>query len=473
MDAMENKLAELFRYKFSEIPTEIEKLPQSGSYRSYFRLRSMHYNVIGCHNEDTEENEAFIYFSEHLKSKNINVPEIYIVSDDRKYYLQEDFGNTTLYGYIKNNPQEKPEMYRKVLQELVKLQTKGAEDTDWTKGFPVQQYDKEAFMYDLNYFKYFVLKLFKVKFHEVRLQRDFDTLTNYLLSADNNFFVYRDFQSANIMVLPDGKLGFIDYQGARRGAIFYDLASLLYDSKAQLPQQLRNELIEYYFDQTGNIHKLTKEQFNNYFYAYSLVRLLQALAAYGLRGKVENKTRFLQSLPLGLANVVNLLDDKLLFLDLPELKTALRELYEKEGAKTKQKGRLEVDITSFSFRDQGYPPEKHGNGGGFVFDCRGLPNPGRLEQYKNKTGLDKEVIDWLKAKSEVEQFIANVYQILKQTIETYLERDFEHLEISFGCTGGQHRSVYCAETISQMISETFDIKINLEHSNLKNKGFIG
>ncbi len=447
-------LIDLYKKTFGNSPKHIERLPRSGSTRVYYRIYGDDSNVIGTFNANREENEAFVYMSEFFEKKGLNVPHIFAYEPQSGIYLQTDLGDTTLFDLLSSEPENIYANYVKVLNYLLQFQT-SVEDFDWSKTYPVPKFDKTAYLFDLNYFKYMVLKLNNINFHELRLQREFERLVEFILMSRSDFFVYRDFQSKNIM-FHESDFYFIDYQGGRKGNLFYDLASLLYDSKANLSDNQREELKNYYYRLTWQLHQSSGEIFDKFFYANVLIRKLQAFAAYSLRGSVEHKTHFLTSIPYVLEDLTNLLHSDKLPFNLPELTGAIRQLAVK-FPKGKRKLNVNLEINSFSYHQLGYPEEKYGNGGGFVFDCRSLPNPGRLIQFKYMSGLDEPVKKWIEAHPEFEIFLGYVFKIVSQALVKYNEEGYKHLQVNFGCTGGQHRSVYCAEKLAEMISEYYDL----------------
>ena len=465
----ENKLSILFKEYTGENPETINQLPESGSYRKYYRLTSNKHQYLGVFNADKKENIAFIAFTQHFLKLKLTVPKIYAQNLDENIYLIEDFGNTTLFTFLQNNTIEDNQtnetylLYKKVIEELPKFQITAGKDLDYTNCYPRPQFDKQSMMWDLNYFKYYFLKLAKINFDEQHLEEDFDTFTEFLLQTNCNYFLYRDFQSRNIMI-SDNKPYFIDYQGGRKGALQYDIASLLYDAKANLPNSIRTQLLNYYIDQLQlYIFDVDKNKFIEHYYGYVLIRIMQAMGAYGFRGFYENKTHFLQSIPYAIQNIQNILNTIELPVKIPTLLSVLHQICNSEILKNLgKKPKLKVSINSFSYK-KSIPVDQSGNGGGFVFDCRALPNPGRYIEYKFSTGRDSNVISFLENEQEVHQFIHNVYNIVSQSVNRYIERDFGNLMINFGCTGGQHRSVYCAEKISELLNKNFDINIELNH----------
>ena len=329
--------------------------------------------------------------------------------------------------------------------------------------YPRAAFDKQSMMWDLNYFKYYFLKLAKIPFDEQALEDDFQNFSDYLLTAENDFFMFRDFQSRNIM-LHDNQVSFIDYQGGRKGALQYDLASLLYDAKADMPQSVRNELLEFYLDELDKYQKVDRSEFKAYFTGYVLIRIMQAMGAYGFRGFYEKKEHFLKSIPFALDNLKIVLENNNIPIELPELFNVLDAISQSIFLRKigMQDGALTIQVTSFSYR-KGLPEDPSGNGGGYIFDCRAIYNPGRFEEYKQLTGKDPEVIDFLEKKSEIGVFMANVFGLVDQSVKTYLSRGFSHLSVNFGCTGGQHRSVYAAEKLAKHLNDKFPVKVILTH----------
>jgi len=464
-----NEIIQLFENHFNEKVTSFKMLPPSGSYREYCRLKNEKRTVIGAFNADVKENTAFITFTNHFRSKELPVPEIYAVSSDLKKYLLEDLGDITLFDFLSGIRESEGfseniiAEYRKVLQVLPRIQVVAGSDLDYSVCYPRAAFDKQSMMWDLNYFKYYFLKLAKIPFDEQALEDDFQAFSDDLLTADSDFFMYRDFQSRNVM-LKNNEVHFIDYQGGRRGALQYDLASLLYDGKADIPPQLRLRLFGFYLDELKKYMPVNEKEFTDYFRGFVLIRIMQAMGAYGFRGFYEKKEHFLKSIPYALKNLEFLLED----LDLPvetiELTKILNMLTHSESLKEigHVKSNLTVRITSFSYK-KGIPRDPSGNGGGFVFDCRAIHNPGRYPEFKNLTGKDLEVQQFLEKKSEIGIFLDAVKTLVDQTVKTYLERSFSHLSVNFGCTGGQHRSVYSAEKLAEHLKNNFPVNVVLIH----------
>ncbi len=466
---IEDKIKELFLTWCGEEIEKTEALPESGSSRKYYRLYSKTQKVIGVFNQDKKENRAFIEFSKHFYSKNLSVPVIYAEDLDNDIYLQEDLGDVTLYSMLSEKrtgiefPDELTEMYKKVLDELLKFQILGSVGFDYSFCYPRAAFDKQSMMWDLNYFKYYFLKLAKIPFDEQELENDFQKFTDYLLEADCNYFLYRDFQSRNVMI-KDNRPYFIDYQGGRKGALQYDLASLLYDSKADIPQEIRNELKNFFVEKIKDYQLQDSNKFNDFYLGYALIRIMQAMGAYGFRGFYEKKTHFLQSIPYAIQNLEYLLQTGNMPVELPELWSVLHKLTKSEElAKFKnQEKKLKVQIYSFSYK-KGLPVDESGNGGGFVFDCRSVHNPGRYDKYLKSTGRDAEVIEFFEKEEEMTQFLKHVFNLVDNSVEKYISRGFTNLMVSFGCTGGQHRSVYSAEQLSKHLKEKYNVDIVLNH----------
>ncbi|MEA2077918.1 MAG: RNase adapter RapZ [Candidatus Marinimicrobia bacterium] len=465
------QLKKLYTSLFNEECVSLEEMPRSGSYREYYRLKGdSGRSVIGVYNEDRKENIAFLSFCRHFRAHGLAVPEIYAEDLDNNIYLQEDLGEITLYAYLsevyKNGifPLGLIDLYKQILGELPKFQLKAGKTLDFNKCYPRYRFDRQSIMWDLNYFKYYFLKLAKIPFDEQELENDFNHFADYLLETDCEHFLYRDFQSRNIMLKNDNPI-FIDFQGGRYGALQYDVASLLYDAKADIPQHIRDILYEYYLDVLKKYHKFDREEFTRYYHAYVLVRIMQAMGAYGFRGFYEKKQHFLKSVPYAIENIKYLLENMDLPIELPALMSVLQKITEnkklmKFGRSDSEK--LTLEISSFSYK-QGIPDDNSGNGGGFVFDCRGIYNPGRYDAYKKMNGKDKPVIEFLEEKTEIGTFLEHATAMVETTVDDYVKRKFTHLIVSFGCTGGQHRSVYCAAKLTEYFKDRDDIIVQLNH----------
>jgi aminoglycoside/choline kinase family phosphotransferase len=444
-----------------------------GSGRNIIRLSNEQRSVIGILYNVREENAAFLEFSRHFRRHGLPVPEIYAEDLSQGAYLEEDFGDTTLFEFLSKNrageniAPRAVEAYRKVVAVLPRFQVEAGRDLNYKVCYPRGSFDHQSISWDLNYFKYYFLRLAGIPFNEQALEDDFDSLTTFLLSANCNYFLYRDFQSRNIM-LQDGEPFFLDYQGGRKGALQYDIASLLYDAKADLPPELRQELLDLYIDKLGGFIDVEREAFLHHYYSYVYVRILQALGAYGFRGFYERKAHFLQSVPYALKNLRWLLHNVKLPIALPTLMGAFNSMLasEKLQGLASEADNLKVRILSFSFH-RGMPKDESGHGGGFVFDGRSLPNPGREERFKTLTGKDAPVIDYLNQQESVHQFMASVMSLVDASVSEYQRRGFKSLMVSFGCTGGQHRSVYLAEQLAKRLRGRVGVEVVVRHRELE------
>ena len=453
---------------------EILPLPQAGSYRQYYRLSGQHKHAIGVYSPDKNETKAFLAFTNHFRQLGLNVPEIYAHDDSNNCYLISDLGDTSLLDHLEQNridgyPSEKTfELYRQAVAELPLFQVHACKDLDFSVCYPSGEFDGRSMRWDLNYFKYYFLRLLKIPFNEAALEDDFDRLIVHLLQSGNQFFMYRDFQARNIMIHQD-KPWFIDYQGGRRGPLQYDLASLLFQVKASLPYDFREEMLHWYLENLKKYIVIDEQKFVDDYYGFVLIRLLQVMGAYGFRGYFERRAHFLQSIPYAVENLRWLLSNVNFRVEMPELLIALNEIANTEIALPvlTEAGTLTVSVNSFSFKN-GPPPDYSGNGGGFIFDCRALPNPGRYDHYKKFTGLDESVIQFLDREKAVAKFLTNVIKIVDQSIIEYQHRGFRNLQINFGCTGGQHRSVYCASRLAAYLEENYSLKVIEYHQEMKN-----
>jgi aminoglycoside/choline kinase family phosphotransferase len=469
-------LKQLFERHFG-VPAA-RMLPVKGqlgaSERTIVRLAAGDASAIGILYGVREENAAFVEFSRHFRRHGLPVPEIYAEALDRGAYLEEDLGDTTLFEFLSAHragehiAPEAVEAYRKVVEVLPRFQVEAGRDLDYKLCCPRSSFDRQSIAWDLNYFKYYFLRLAGIPFNEQGLEDDFGRLTKFLLTAERDYFLYRDFQSRNIM-LRAGEPWFLDYQGGRRGALQYDIASLLFDAKADLPPQLRQHLLDSYLDALAAHIALDREAFLRHYYAYVYVRILQALGAYGFRGFYQRKPHFLESVPYALKNIRWLLHNVKLPVALPTLTAAFQSMLAspklQAGASSSEK--LTVRVVSFSFH-RGLPEDESGNGGGFVFDARSIPNPGREERFQALTGRDAPVIEYLEQQESARQFFANAMALVEASVSDYRQRGFKHLMVSFGCTGGQHRSVYFAEQAARRLRERGDVEVVLEHRELEN-----
>jgi aminoglycoside/choline kinase family phosphotransferase len=468
-------LERLFEHHFGAPAARTQPLQGQlgGSGRNIVRLSNGQASAIGILYNVREENVAFLEFSRHFRRHGLPVPKIYEEDLNHGAYLEEDLGDTTLFEFLSNHRVEENiapqvvEAYRKVVAVLPRFQIEAGRDLDYSVCYPRGSFDRQSIAWDLNYFKYYFLRLASIPFNEQALEDDFERLTTFLLSADCEYFLYRDFQSRNIM-LREGHPSFLDYQGGRKGALQYDIASLLYDAKADLPPELRQRLLELYVKEAGKYIELDPEVFLEHYYAYVYVRILQALGAYGFRGFYERKAHFLQSVPYALKNLRWLLHNVKLPIELPALMGAFNGMLASEKLQrlASDADNLTVRIMSFSFH-RGWPKDESGHGGGFVFDGRNLPNPGREERFKALTGRDAPVIDYLNQQESVHQFLASVMSLVEASVANYQQRGFKSLMVSFGCTGGQHRSVYLAEQLAKRLRGRNGVEVVLRHRELE------
>ncbi len=459
------QLIQLFSDLTGKTNPAIEALPTSGSNRKYYRLQSDNISLIGVHGESIEENHAFICLARHFRDRGLNVPEVLAVSDDEIFYLQQDLGDTILFDFIKGgrltgvfSHQEK-ELLHKTISALADFQVKGAQELDFNVCYPLSDFNNRSVMWDLNYFKYSFLKTTGMDFREDLLENDFEKLAGILLEDKSDTFMYRDFQSRNVMLV-DNTPYFIDFQGGRKGPIYYDVASFLWQAKANFPSELREDLIKTYVASLSKYKQVDETEFHNRLRQFVLFRTLQVLGAYGFRGYFEKKPHFIQSVPFALNNLRELLNEG--FSEYPYLETILREMVNLQQFADTRKRELEVRVYSFAYK-KGIPNDVSGNGGGYVFDCRAINNPGKFERYSNVTGLDEPVIKFLEDDGEMVDFLDNIYPLVDRHVKRYMERNFTNLMISFGCTGGQHRSVYAAQHVAEHIHKKFGVKVSLVH----------
>lgn len=458
-------LAQLYQSYTGEAPTSIEPLPGAGSNRKYFRLKGKE-SLIGVYGTSTEENRAFIYMARHFSQKGLPVPRILAESPDQSAYLQDDLGDISLFQLIKqgresgNFSDEETNILKRTIRQLPQIQFEGSKDMDFSYCYPLATFNRRSVLWDLNYFKYCFLKATGLEFQENLLEDDFERMADTLLQIEPQVFMYRDFQSRNVMIR-EGKPYFIDFQGGRKGPFYYDVASFLWQAKANYPDSLRQELLNEYLDALRPYHTMDKEQFLTTLRHFVLFRTLQVLGAYGFRGYFEKKAHFIQSVPYAIENLRQLLETD--FPEYPYLCLTLRKLTElPQFASIRNRRKLTVRVMSFSYK-KGIPEDPSGNGGGYVFDCRAVHNPGKYEQYKQLTGRDKPVIDFLEQDGEILQFLEHVDALSDAHVQRFLERGFTNLSICFGCTGGQHRSVYSAEHVAHHLNEKFGVHIHLIH----------
>ncbi len=468
-------LQKLFEQHFHSPVAQVRPLQGElgGSGRKIIRLVGGNVSAIGILYGVREENAAFLEFSRHFHKHGLPVPEIYAEDLDHGAYLEEDLGDTSLFEFLSKNrtgeniPLEVVEAYRRVIATLPRFQIEAGRDLNYKVCYPRGSFDRQSIAWDLNYFKYYFLRLAGIPFSEQALEHDFSRLTKFLLSAGRDYFLYRDFQSRNIM-LRDGQPFFLDYQGGRKGALQYDVASLLYDAKADLPPELRQQLLDHYLDTLAGFVDLKRDVFMQHYYAYVYIRIMQALGAYGFRGFYERKAHFLQSVPYALKNLRWLLHNVTLPIALPTLMDAFQGMLasEKLQGLASEAENLTVRIWSFSrLRDE--PKDESGNGGGYVFDGRALPNPGREERFKTLTGKDAPVIDYLNQQDSVHRFLTDVMSLVDAHVSEWQRRRFKNLMLSFACTGGRHRSVYLAEQVAKRLRGRNGVEVIVRHRELE------
>ncbi|HTM93991.1 MAG TPA: RNase adapter RapZ [Flavisolibacter sp.] len=530
MQEMINAVSQLYKSWAGKEPVQVDVLPQSGSDRRYFRLYSEEGKTfIGTYGLNVPENEAFIYFADHFRRKSLSVPEILAVSYDKTIYLQQDFGNKSLLNILeaKGFTQEVYDLFRESLHQLARLQVLGDEGLNYKKCLTNEEFGKQAIMADLLYFKYYFLDALQRPYDKQKLIDDFEALSNYLTHTEYKYFMFRDFQSRNILVtgplqtspnggglantqslltqdsiniskssksevsaadglhpLGEGRDGgcivhFIDFQGGMKGAPQYDVASMIWQARANLPDEWKHNLLEDYIDSFETIiqNTIDRDVFRSQYNGYVLIRLLQVLGAYGFRGLFERKAQFLTSIPLALKNLKWFFENQSLGIVLPEFKRVLTictddEIIERfTPIRADDSTPLTVKICSFSYK-KGTPADASGNGGGFVFDCRGIENPGRYDEYKEHHGRDKSVMEFLERQTKMQTFLNSVFDLVDISVEDYIKRGFTNLAVNFGCTGGQHRSVYAADALARHLRNKYKVKIELCHREQEEKNWI-
>ncbi|HMO34099.1 MAG TPA: RNase adapter RapZ [Lacibacter sp.] len=465
------QIAHLYLAHTGQPPASIEKLPQSGSDRVYYRVQGP-LVCIATTNKNVRENQTFLRFTGHFAACGCPVPSILAVSKDERIYLQEDLGDVSLLQELERQGYTDAvyALFQQSLQQLAHMQIRGHDQFNYEWCITSQEFGKQAILADLLYFKYYFLDTLKIPYDKERLVDDFEVLSIYLARVDHKYFMFRDFQSRNIMVR-NGHVHFIDYQGGMKGAIQYDVASLLWQAKAELSGEWKNGLLEYYMDCVENVlqAKIDRNRFVSQYNGYVLIRLLQVLGAYGFRGLFERKAHFLTSIPLALRNLKWFLQNKQVGISIPEFERLLALVVEDaviarfEPPRAAPDTPLSIRINSFSYKTTGIPPDESENGGGFVFDCRGILNPGRIEEYKQLTGRDKPVKDFLEQQTQMPVFLNSVYNLIDLTVEDYMRRGFSDLQVSFGCTGGQHRSVYAADALARYLRNKYGVKTDVRH----------
>jgi aminoglycoside/choline kinase family phosphotransferase len=476
MDATVQAIENLFQQHFGRQYQELTKLPQSGSDRIYFRIEDYGTSYIATFGLNIKENKTFVNFSRHFKSQSLPVPEIFAVNEEYTAYIQQDLGNDSLLDKLDQHGHNNYlyNLFSKSLEQLANIQIKGNAGLNYDWCLTAKEFGKQAILSDLLYFKYYFLDTLRLPYDKQTMLDDFEALSAYLTKTEYKYFMFRDFQSRNIIVNNDN-VYFIDYQGGMQGALQYDVASLLWQAKAELSNEWKNSLLNFYMDKIDALldKPVDRNIFISQFNGYVLIRLLQVLGAYGFRGLFERKAHFLASIPLALKNLKYFMKHQRMGLVLPEFDRMLNlivtdEIIERfQPTQANENTPLVVKVKSFSYK-KCIPEDTSGNGGGFVFDCRGILNPGRFTQYKTITGRDKPVIDFLEQQTKMNDFLNSVFDIVDISVEDYIKRDFESLSINFGCTGGQHRSVYAAEQTARHLKNKYKVKVELEHCNEAN-----
>lgn len=431
---------------------KVVRLPGGGSDRLYFRMIDPDgHTAVGTWGADRRENRAFVLLSECFRRNGVPVPEIYACDDEFTSYIQEDLGDTALLSLLSGAG--RITLSEEALRQLVMMQT--VDESGWRDLVMASPFSRRLIFWDLNYFKYEFLKPSRVAFDEDLLEDEFETMSKSLLGTPESMcgFMYRDFQSRNIMV-KDGRCRLIDYQGGRKGNLLYDAVSFLWQAKAGFSPDERKHLLAVYAETLSAKRGIKPTEIISGAEEMALLRTLQVLGAYGFRGLVEKKSHFIESIPGAISNLTELMEGRLheKYPELARISSALAE--SQYACKPCSGGALVVKVFSFSYK-KGYPEDLSGNGGGFMFDCRGMHNPGRYEQYRDLTGLDREVIEFLESKGEAQRFVEKAFDMVAPSVRRYIDRGFNSLQIGFGCTGGRHRSVYCAEHAAHQLAAAF------------------
>ncbi len=497
------KLIDLYKEWSGAEPQHVEKLPGAGSNREYYRMTAADgTTVVGCVGTSRDENHAFVYLAKHFTEKHLPVPQVVAVSSDELRYIQTDLGAVSLFDAIRGGRQaggrytvKEQELLIRTIRQLPNMQINGAHGLDFSNCYPQPAFDSDSVLFDLNYFKYCFLKATELDFHELKLEADFRLLAKDLTSPDDEQgFLYRDFQARNVMMDAEGNPFFIDFQGGRKGPYYYDVASFIWQASAKYPYKVRRELVYEYYNALKQYTDVpAPHAFVERLSLFVLFRLLQVLGAYGFRGYFERKAHFIESIPPAMQNLRELLDERnfpypylMSLLDrltqMPQFQQIETIASRADGYKTTDKnpykvhpqdgpatfskydaqGPLVVRVFSFSYT-KGIPEDESGNGGGYVFDCRSTHNPGRYEPYKQLTGLDEPVIRFLEDDGEILTFLDSVYKLADAHVRRYIQRGFTSLMFCFGCTGGQHRSVYSAQHLAEHIHQKFGIEVRICH----------
>ncbi len=476
MEAILTDIKKLYKTIHTQDWDQIQKIPQSGGDRIYFRIIQGDQSWIATYNTNIRENDTFIYFAGHFYAKGLPVPNVLAISEDHSIYLQADLGTVSLLEVLEKEGKTDYVfgLFQKSLKALAKLQVQGGQGLDYSYCLTSHEFGKHSILTDLLYYKYYFLDTLQYPYDKQTLIDEFELLSDQLASKQFNHFLFRDFQSRNIIVNND-EVYFIDFQGGMQGGLSYDVASLLWQAKAELPNEWKEKLLDYYIQEVQQLlpTPIDTVQFKKQYNGFVLLRLLQVLGAYGFRGLFERKAHFLTSIPLGLNNLKNFLQVYKLDKDTPVFAGILDWMVGEEVIQrfvpptANEQTLLVITINSFSYK-KGLPKDDSENGGGFIFDMRGILNPGRYEEYKKLSGLDKPVQDFLEQNTKMNTFLNSVWDLIDITVENYLTRDFESLQINFGCTGGQHRSVFAAEQTARHLKNKYKVKVDLTHTNKAN-----
>ena len=480
MGSIHEEITALFSAYRNDRAISVKKIPQSGSIRIYYRVHTDKQTYIATYGINIKENQSFIRFSRHFKSKDCPVPEIYAVNEAGTLYIQEDFGDISLLNKLEEHGYTPYvfDLFKQSLKNLAQLQIRGDQGLDYENWcLTSSEFGKQAILSDLLYFKYYFLDTLQLPYDKEKLIADFESFATDLSQVDYKYFMFRDFQSRNILI-EDEKVHFIDYQGGMKGALQYDVASMLWQAKAELSDDWKNGLLEYYMNcvEEELDQPINRERFARQYRGYVLIRLMQVLGAYGFRGLFERKAHFLISIPLGLKNLRDFLRNHFTGRELLEFERVLNLIVEDQvierfvPLRASAETLLTVHINSFSYK-KGIPADPSENGGGFVFDCRGILNPGRLDAFKSKTGRDKEVKDFLEQETKMPEYLNSVFDLVDISVEDYIKRGFKSLMVNFGCTGGQHRSVYAADALARHLKNKFGVNIEIHHVEQERKGW--
>ncbi len=476
MDKISKDINNLYKTIHASEWDQISKIPQSGGDRIYFRIVQGGKSWIATYNLNLKENDTFIYFANHFSAKGLPVPKVLAVNEDKSIYIQADLGSVSLLDVLEKEGKTEHvfSLFQKSLKALAKLQVEGGKGLDYNYCLTSKEFGKHSILTDLLYYKYYFLDTLQYPYDKQALIDEFELLSDQLASKEMNHFLFRDFQSRNIIV-NDDEVYFIDFQGGMQGGLSYDVASLLWQAKAELSNEWKSKLVDYYISEVQKLlpSPMDEAKFRIQYNGFVLLRLLQVLGAYGFRGLFERKAHFLTSIPLGLKNLKNFLAISPISKDTPVFAGILNWMVSDEVVQrftptvASEKTPLVITINSFSYK-KGLPTDASDNGGGFIFDMRGILNPGRFEEYKKLAGIDKPVQDFLEQRTKMNTFLNSVWDLIDITVENYLSRDFESLQINFGCTGGQHRSVYAAEQTARHLRNKYKVKVVLEHTNKNN-----